>query len=101
MSDSSQHPGEDHKVERFIGMVESFRFTDLIADALCEPRGQIPARRANEFRIRVNRVHDRTEPRETHGQPPITAADFEDPFAVPIRGAFERAYFILFRIDAE
>jgi hypothetical protein len=39
MGDSSQHPGEHHHVERFVGVVDPLGCTHLIVDSLREPLG--------------------------------------------------------------
>jgi hypothetical protein len=70
-------------------------------DARRETPEQALARRADERRIRINRLYVGPEPREAKGQSPFAATDLKNAAAAPIRDLSQRVDFMLFRVDSE
>jgi hypothetical protein len=65
--DSSQSPGKDDKIERFVWLVKAFCLSELIANALSETPGAISTGGPDQSCVRVNRVDERAQPCKPQG----------------------------------
>jgi hypothetical protein len=97
---SSEGPGENHRVELIICVLQPFRMTDMVGNATAISSREAAPRLSYTARIRIESFDvARAEGGQAKGQPAVPAADLEYAAGMPVGSLLQRADLIPSWID--